>query len=279
MPYSKEAVAARKALLDAAEVLGDHIDSLVLVGAQAVYLYTGDADVPIATTTRDSDVAIDPGLLESEPPIQEVMEGAGYFLKHENLKGQWISPEGIPVDLLAPTGLLEERFRKKRGARISPHANYVARNTVGLEGIVVDTEFMEIGSLDSEDLRRISMKVAGPSTLVVAKSFKICERIEEVGSGKRDRTRAKDAHDLYRLLRSVEPDRVATGFKAQLADKRTQSTSETALEFLTRFGARADLPIPNLAGVAEGILGNPERAAQRTAFLIQELLDLVNVSS
>jgi hypothetical protein len=53
--YSPITVAARRVLLDALDALGSHRDGLVLVGAQAIYLYTGDAEVAIATTTKDSD--------------------------------------------------------------------------------------------------------------------------------------------------------------------------------------------------------------------------------
>jgi hypothetical protein len=41
-------VLARKVLLDALEVLEPHLDALVLVGAQAVYHHTGDADLAMA---------------------------------------------------------------------------------------------------------------------------------------------------------------------------------------------------------------------------------------
>jgi hypothetical protein len=40
-------VAARRVLLDALEVLVDHLPSLVLVGAQAVYLQVGEADLQV----------------------------------------------------------------------------------------------------------------------------------------------------------------------------------------------------------------------------------------
>ena len=40
-----EYVAARRVLLDALEALTDHLPSLILVGAQAVYHHTGDADL------------------------------------------------------------------------------------------------------------------------------------------------------------------------------------------------------------------------------------------
>ena len=37
-------VRARAVLLDAAEALAEQLDAIVLVGAQAVYIHTGDAD-------------------------------------------------------------------------------------------------------------------------------------------------------------------------------------------------------------------------------------------
>ena len=53
-------IAARGALLDALDALAAHRDALVVIGAQAVYLHTGAADVALAEATKDSDVAIDP---------------------------------------------------------------------------------------------------------------------------------------------------------------------------------------------------------------------------
>jgi hypothetical protein len=61
--YSSITIAARRVLLDALDALEQHRDGLVLVGAQAIYLYTGDADVAIATTTKDSDIALVPARL------------------------------------------------------------------------------------------------------------------------------------------------------------------------------------------------------------------------
>ena len=37
---------SRRALLDALEALAEHRDGVILIGAHAVYLYTGEADVP-----------------------------------------------------------------------------------------------------------------------------------------------------------------------------------------------------------------------------------------
>jgi len=52
-----EYVLARSALLDALQALGPHLDALVLVGAQAVYLPTVDADLIVVPTTTDADLA------------------------------------------------------------------------------------------------------------------------------------------------------------------------------------------------------------------------------
>jgi hypothetical protein len=60
MPGASEYVAARRALLDALEALREHIDSIVVVGAQAVYLHTGAAELAVAEFTTDADLALDP---------------------------------------------------------------------------------------------------------------------------------------------------------------------------------------------------------------------------
>jgi hypothetical protein len=53
-------VRARAALLDAVEALDAHRDALVLVGAQAIYLHTGDADLTVAEYTTDADFTVSP---------------------------------------------------------------------------------------------------------------------------------------------------------------------------------------------------------------------------
>jgi hypothetical protein len=51
-------------LLDALDALGDQRDAVVLVGAQAIYLHTGAAELAVAEFTTDSDLGIDPSALE-----------------------------------------------------------------------------------------------------------------------------------------------------------------------------------------------------------------------
>ena len=54
-------IAARRALLDALQALGDHRGSVILVGAQAVYLYAGELEeIAVAAFTEDADLVVDP---------------------------------------------------------------------------------------------------------------------------------------------------------------------------------------------------------------------------
>jgi len=75
-----EVTMARTGLLDALEALESHIDALVIVGAQAIYLHTGTTEIALAEFTTDGDVAIDPDQLRSDPLIEEAMRAAGWQL-------------------------------------------------------------------------------------------------------------------------------------------------------------------------------------------------------
>ena len=66
-------VLARRVLLDALEALGPHRDAIVLVGAQAVYLRVGEADLAVAPFTTDGDLAIDPAILGEIPPLEQAL--------------------------------------------------------------------------------------------------------------------------------------------------------------------------------------------------------------
>ena len=115
-------VQARSALLDALDALEDHRDSVVVIGAQAIYLHTGSAQVALAEATKDSDLALDVRSLGDDPRIEVAMERANFRRNPEsNQPGAWVSPTGIPVDLMVPEALAGKGGR--RGARIPPHAS------------------------------------------------------------------------------------------------------------------------------------------------------------
>ena len=103
---SDEVMMARTGLLDALEALESHIDALVIVGAQAVYLHTGATEIALAEFTTDGDVAIDPDLLSSDPLIEEAMRSAGFTPDpRSSAIGSWISTDGVFVDLMVPEGV------------------------------------------------------------------------------------------------------------------------------------------------------------------------------
>jgi len=58
--FDSRYVAARRVLLDALFALAPHGKAVIVVGAQAVYLRTGDANLAIAPYTTDGDLVINP---------------------------------------------------------------------------------------------------------------------------------------------------------------------------------------------------------------------------
>jgi hypothetical protein len=87
-----EYVLARSVLLDALEALRPHLDAVILVGAQAIYLHTGDADLNIPPTTTDADLALTPNKLGDSPLLEDAMEAAGFVLAAD--PGAWRRPHG-----------------------------------------------------------------------------------------------------------------------------------------------------------------------------------------
>ena len=56
-------VRARRVLLDALDALREHRGAVLLVGAQAIYLHTGEVDLAVAPYTSDADLALNPTVL------------------------------------------------------------------------------------------------------------------------------------------------------------------------------------------------------------------------
>lgn len=260
-------VRVRTALLDALEALDRHRASVVVVGAQAVYLHTGAADVALAEATKDSDLALDPRSLEDDPLIQQAMRAAGFQQDLvKNQPGAWLSPDGIPVDLMVPEALAGGPGR--RAARIDPHARDAARRAVGLEAAVVDNSHVEIASLAAGDDRRYLAKVAGPASLLVAKLHKLGERRDEP-----DRLNDKDAHDVYRLFLAIDTAVLADSLRTLRADDLAGAVTVQALEYLQDlFAAGPDATGSAMAGRAEEGVGEPETVAASVAVLAEDLL-------
>lgn len=255
-------VRARAALLDAAIALEAHRDALVLVGAQAIYLHTGDADLAIAEYTTDADFTVAPAALADAPLLADLLGTAG-FTQREH-PGSWLSPDGIYVDLMVPEHLAGSG---SRGARLGPHGKRAARRAKGLEGALVDRDVRTIGALDADDHRTVDMWVAGPGALLVAKAHKISERVDL-----QNRVRDKDALDVYRLLRACDTIDVATRLGHMLGDSVAEDVTRQAIDHLPElFGA------PGSAGVtmavrAAGIAEPPDVLAASLVALVEDLI-------
>jgi hypothetical protein len=255
-------VEARRALLDALEALIGHLDHIVLVGAQAVYLHTDDVTLGVALFTKDADVALIPPLGE-EPNIEKAMREAGF--KPGSQPGIWLDENG-QVDLLVPEGLAPAGGR--RAARLEGHGKGVARKVLGLEGAAVDNEFRVLKALEPSDSRTVRMRVASPAALLVAKLYKLGERQEE---RRADRLLDKDAFDVYRLLQL--PREVLTrGMRRLLADERSVEVARASVSFLGRLFGTDDALGSVMAGrYVEGV-ADPETVRLAVASLAQDLL-------
>ena len=266
-------VAVRAALLDALEALADHLDDVVVIGAQAVYLHAGGVDVAIAESTTDADVAIDPRDLSGTPLIEGAMRAAGFTPAPSGQPGSWMSPRGIEVDLMVPEALAGAGSRGARGARIPPHSRRATRRAVGLEAAVVDCTPMTVRALDPEDTRSEVVQVAGPAALMVAKLHKIGERAAEEPRRLVD----KDAHDVYRLLRALETETLRTGFTGLLEHPLSGPVTRGALDYLDEHFARgSDRLGSTMAGRAEIGVGDPAQVAASVAALAEDLIEAMD---
>lgn len=264
-------VVARGALLDALEALSVHLDSVIVIGAQAIYLHTGDAPVALAEATKDSDLALDVRTLTGRPLLEDIMRAAGFHLDVQSGQpGAWLNAQGIPVDLMVPEALAGRAGR--RGARIAPHSKNAARRAVGLEAAVVDHVPMEVRALAAGDDRIYSTNVAGPAALLVAKLHKLGERQETPG-----RLIDKDAHDVYRLFVAAPTDKLAVRLRHLRSDELAGPVTEQALVFLAElFAAGADAPGSMMAGRAEEGVGEPLTVSASVAILAEDLLAAVD---
>ena len=261
-------VAAREALLDALQAVGAHRDALVLVGAQAVYVHAGEAGLAIAPFTTDADLAIDPNRLGPDPLLENALTAACFEGKAVGIWMRTIEmnegPRPVSVDFLVPDSLGGEG---RRGARIPPHGQDVARKVVGLEATLVDNERQEIVALGSGDERRFELSVAGPAALLVAKVHKIMDRADETR-----RLKDKDALDVYRLLQAVPTEKLAEQLKKLGENEISVAVTQAALAELPRLFGRLDAPGCQMAVRAtEALLPGSTMAASIVA-LTNDLL-------
>ena len=256
-------VLARTALLDAVDALAPHLDAVVLVGAQAVYLHTGEADLAVAAFTTDADFSIEPRSLRNSPLLDDLLRHKGFTPREH--PGGWLSPGGVYIDIMVPEALAGPG---RRGADLGAHGRRAARRAKGLEGALVDREPRTISSLDGSDTRAVTMNVAGPGALLVAKLHKIAERTRSD-----DRVKNKDSLDVLRLLRAISTKELADRLEQMRAAPDAGPVTNEAIDQLrSLFGAANDRGVRS--AVAASIhLVDPDEIALALTTLTADLLD------
>lgn len=256
---------ARSVLLDALIALDAHRDSVVVIGAQAIYLHTGSAPVAVAESTKDSDLSVDPRTLGDHPLIEEAMTRAGFTNDQmADQPGSWLSPEGIPVDLMVPEAIAG---RGRRSVEAPPHSKRALRRAVGLEAAVVDNEVMTVRALTEDDPRMVEARVAGPAALLVAKLHKLGERQRTP-----DRLVDKDAYDVYRLLVTIPTEALAKTLTHLLTDELAGNVTRSAMDYLSQLFRDSHSTGSFMAGRAEDLVGDPAVVAASCAALAGDLV-------
>lgn len=254
-------VLARRALLDGLTALQPHLGSVVVIGAQAVYLHTGPADLAVAELTTDADLVIAPELLADTPSIGNLLEAAAFELQDD--PGKWKTADGIQVDLLVPEALAGPG---RRGARLRGHGKWAARRAKGVEGALVDSAVRDVGALEPSDDRTYQVAVAGSAALFVAKIHKIAERVDEP-----DRLVEKDALDVLRLLRAVRTEELAGALQRLLEADVARDVTVEALSLAAHLLAGPAAAGPQMAARAAGGLEDPAVVAASLAALWWDL--------
>ncbi|MFD9608334.1 hypothetical protein ACFWWS_03100 [Streptomyces sp. NPDC059083] len=265
-------VVARRVLLDGLDALSDHLPALTIVGAQAVHLRTPSAAIRNAPFTSDGDLSIDPQLLGEQPHLDASLTAAGFELRQANQPGLWqrsvpVGDKIIPVelDLLIPRQLSVKNGR--RSANVPPHGKMSARWIEGLEVAAVDRSPMVVGSLDPSDDRSRTVNVAGPAALLVAKAFKIEDRLSDSDS-RPHRLADKDAGDVLRIMMTARPGKLAEEFSSLQQHPRVGTVAASGLAKLRQlFGGRASAGVEMAVRALQGDVLESRVRALAPAFI------------
>jgi len=262
-------VEARRVLLDGLSALEPHLVALTLVGSQAIYLRVGEADLAAAPTTTDGDLALDPAALRDSPALERLMGEGGFERKRgtdgEHLVGLWVRRADVvrgarvSVDLLVPEEAASTTGR--RAARLDGHETGSVLKVPGLEACLVDADVMRVASLEPADDRAFDIRVAGPAALLIAKVHEIGDRALQP-----DRTKDKDALDVWRLLRGTPPEEFRGRLDVLRSDDRSAACTQRGLALLQRlFGQRDGTGVVMAIRATERLVAPEEVSASLTA--------------
>jgi len=256
MSYDALHIAARRVLLDALEATATYRKSLIIVGAQAVYLRTESATLTLTPFTTDGDIAVDPRSLPTAPALESILISAN-FTKGEQ-PGTWARQVGVSgrqisvdIDFLVPEAVVSQGGR--RSVVLEGHDRNATRRVYGLEAALIDHSPLRIQAHEPEDNREITVEVAGAAALFIAKIHKIAERVK---ARRQERTSVdKDAGDIYRLIQVTSVTEMALGLRLALDSQIAHQVARRAIERLDELFGRAAAPGVAMAVRAIGVSG------------------------
>lgn len=265
-------VASRRVLLDALGALADQRRAVVLVGAQAVYLQTDTVRIAQSAFTSDADLGLDPDLIDTDPHLDIALTNAGFSRDagdRQQQPGTWWSIQvvdglNVPlaVDLLTP----ETLTAGGRGADLPPHDRGAVRRVPGIELALEDHCVMRISSIEpTADNRTFDVHVAGIPALLVAKAYKISDRLKD---GRPTRISDKDASDVYRLAIAANPRAVSGALERLGRSGRVGDVARTGTALLNaQFGAPRSPGVDMAVRALEGSVAEDRVRAVLPAFI------------
>lgn len=175
-----------------------------------------------------------------------------------------LTKSGVPVDLMVPKNQVK---RNGRSADIAPHSPRSARSTAGIEACLIDNSKMTLRALDPKDSRFFEIQVVGPAALLIAKSYKIGERVEA-----KRRIENKDAHDIYKILTALDTKTLSESLRQLLEDPFAGESVRQGINYFRKlFASGPDSPGSQMAGEAERDFGNFEIVTRATSLLAEDL--------
>lgn len=252
---SPQLVRARDTLLRALHGLAPHLDSLTLIGAQAVYEHTKQYTDAAPTFTNDGDLSVDPTLVSAEPDIAVVMTEMGFTPKFGDRPGIWTlpitaaDPDPPSIDLLVPDAVAGPGRRSVQLA--AGHGKHAVGRAAGLEMALLDRAPVLLTPLPGGTGEPVTVHIAGPAALLCAKSYKIAERVAAARRGSSHRVKAKDAGDVYRLLATSDPAATAAVFDRCARHETLGASATLGRDHFTALfedaGIGVDLAVEDLA--------------------------------
>lgn len=211
---TERALISRRLLIDTIRHLEPFKESLTVIGAHGVFARVQDV-IPemVMPSTNDADLAVNPAFVAPQPVIITLMAEAGlepanpdrpgiYGYKSEAGTNQ---VERTTIDLIVPEAYAGAG---RRAARITGQKN-AASKAEGIELALHDRSPMTISTLPGDpDPQSVEIMVAGPAALLVAKAYKVRDRIKQYND-RPHRLRQKDSVDMGLLMIASDPTKVA----------------------------------------------------------------------